>query len=397
MTGRNVGRISITTLLLFSAVGGCSSSSQSSIAEADYCAGKYESECRNRVRCGDAHYVESCLQVFFSRGGANASCNAEEAFAVAQGNATYDGELAATCLQELAETASCTAAFSDIDSCRRVYQGKVGVGAACSVTPECADGAYCDVSQGSCPGTCRPTKGAGEAAELQEECSPGLYLRTGSPSECRAPIPSGQPCDPDVGDICEGPGYCSREAQICIAFTREGEACADASCERGLACAEGVCSPRSGAGGACRETAECTADLTCSKTGACELPGAEGEDCYDSTHGMITYSRHCLPQLHCARQHLYQLGSPGDGSCEPLIPEGEACARRSVELGPGQIINYLEGTCADGLFCDDTAGGVCVRQRAAQESCDAPSPDACAPGLRCIEGRCALSRCAPGA
>lgn len=114
----------------------------------------------------------------------------------------------------------------------------------------------------------------------------------------------------------------------------EGESCEYIGwCGDGLYCNEweGVCLPRMGVGGECREYDECLEGLTCYGRHCIEMSG-EGGPCHDDLD--------CLGFLWC------------DGeTCRPLLPAGESCE--------GHALWACEGIClTPSTVCGDFCNGL---------------------------------------
>ena len=128
------------------------------------------------------------------------------------------------------------------------------------------------------------------------------------------------------------------------------------------------------AGALCRSSLECADGQTClgggpTAAGRCGPPKRDGQACLGSIDALATYTRDYDDPRHpeCA-------GFCGHRLCEPRRTAGVGC--------------FLARHCGQGQHCDGTT---CVSGpfAAASEAC---VDDACAPGLRCLSGRCAEPR-----
>ncbi|MCY1075819.1 Dickkopf N-terminal cysteine-rich domain-containing protein [Archangium lansingense] len=364
------------------------------VALQDYCAQRREADCRNRVRCGEAESVETCLEALYRNTAVDDACMAREAYAVARGHGTYDAQQARTCLNAYMETAACHLRMEDLEECRGVFAGSVPVNGACEVNEECTPDAYCDLTADACPGTCRSRKEVGQPAADTRECAQGLYRSWNG--MCAAPAQVGESCASSVS--CVHNAFCNSTTELCEPQRVEGEACKRGyECMRGLACPDGTCVPLRGPGESCENLNVCKADLSgcvanSDRSNTCTTAGAEGEKCFGRGGGITYLDRACQRGLFCESYHQVILGGPGSGSCARLVPEGGACAGWMDDL----LYMYHQRECEPGLHCATNNGGTCQQQLQAGAACDSSVAGACVPGLSCIEGRCGLSRCATG-
>jgi hypothetical protein len=126
--------------------------------------------------------------------------------------------------------------------------------------------------------------------------------------------------------------------------------------------------------GVCRSALECAEGQTClgsgpTAAGRCGPPKGDGQACLSSIDPLSTYTRDSEDPRHpeCA-------GFCGHRRCEPRRVAGAAC--------------FLARHCGPGLHCD---GATCVSGPTAAAG-GACVDDACAPGLRCLSGRCGEAR-----
>jgi hypothetical protein len=134
---------------------------------------------------------------------------------------------------------------------------------------------------------------------------------------------------------------------------------------------QGLFSGRRAAGEPCRSSLECAGRLLCAGAGPtdwgrCSPAGEKGASCSTAVDSLATYTRQDLDRL-----HPQCLGLCRRHRCEAALPSGAVCeASQQCEVGQ----RCADGRCADGLAGEGQAcfGGDC------------------APGLRCLQGRCFL-------
>jgi len=148
---------------------------------------------------------------------------------VAAGAASWDQAAADACLDALvAEPSSVGPA-----SCEAAVLGSKALGAACGMTEECGEDAWCDRSAG-CPGVCttRSTRGdpappfelpgegeaCGPIGGLSMGCAAGLFCDEGI---CATPPSVGEPCP---AGVCAFGATCDSD-RVCAAWPGHGEAC----------------------------------------------------------------------------------------------------------------------------------------------------------------------------
>lgn len=142
------------------------------------------------------------------------------------------------------------------DTCARVYQGVVARNAACTVSPDCAEGMICDkglcgprvvVAVGGgcanvgevCPTgqtckasgalrLCQARAAAGMACSAEEPCLESLRCGAGGTCEARLPLSSACTSDGDCVLPTGGPGYCDPYVNLCttgLAFAPTSKSC----------------------------------------------------------------------------------------------------------------------------------------------------------------------------
>ena len=213
--------------------------------------------------------------------------------------------------------------------------------------------------------------------------------------ECdfRGSLPGGAPCvygiqcrsgrcdqraPPDGGILWETCGTCRRLAKV-------GETCADAGCEKGSVClldfktfelrclaiseqdvgavcdgiltlcrpgsycsASHVCTIFPSLGEPC-ELGRCTAPYVCGLDSVCRKPAAIGESCYPGCEpglgcgraGSCAVLEWAEPGASCDQDRACYLGLCLEGSCQPVVEEGEPCSD-NFSCGPGYVCAVAE-------------------------------------------------------
>jgi hypothetical protein len=287
---------------------------------------------------------------------------------VESGRLHIDEEALDQCLELLAGP-TCVGPV-ELSPCTRIFVGQVSEGAACSFSQECGSDLYCDLSQLTCPGTCKPAAEAGAEAPTALGCSRGLYPYSG---RCAAYVAEGQSCAPvapsNVLQTCAEGLVCNSASTLCARPAGVSQACQlSTDCEFGLFCAEGVCTRRKGTSEACSDSSsiipfDCKVGNAC-VNGLCQLFPGEGESC----------ATFCMPQLMCI-----QPSSGDDKVCSKLAPIGAACS----SSGNGAPL-------CDGYARCDPASRTCVRYKSAGEAC---SSSVECDFAECIGGVCASEQC----
>lgn len=264
--------------------------------------------CAHRVRCGD--YSDAGLTVCLSREGARLreACRRADA-----GTLQFDEAAAAACLGDLSRTdAHCLRDFVTCGVTSPGVRGVVFVSTfnACGAAT-CGEQEFCDRDCDT--PTCLPYRQPGQSCGLREQCDPAT-------------------------------GFCG-DANTCVAFLGQGEACFP-----------GLCSP----GSDCRVDGGCVARL------------ADGESCVADFECLVG---------HCRRS---------DNRCG-FTPLGAGC--RSVEAC-GNPAYAPMGICK-GLRLEPDGGvrdpGLCTAQAARGDACHrawGPEGFVCADGLACLDGEC---------
>ncbi len=283
--------------------------------------------------------------------------------AVATGRLEYDPEAARECLKAMDESCLARNQLLELGPCGDVFKGGVSQGEACFRSMECAGDAFCDHSEQSCPGICRPRTPAGDACDDDDECSIGaadFAICDDWEGGCRqitigARAAEGEPCQPDAHDsrpfaICERGLWCSEHTETCQRPIPTGSACreTDDVCELGSYCVLADDGPRVDAD---------TASGTCQPV---ELLREEGAPCDTMDQGRPqvcdAFERYYCAPAGCARA--------GDGT------EGSRCDTSDF----GELVG-----CDEGFYCDlDTA--ICMAIKSAGEPCQSR--------IECESGSC---------
>jgi hypothetical protein len=147
-------------------------------------------------------------------------------------------------------------------SCRGIVRGRRDAGAACRSSLECRDDFHCSAGVCAPPGTAGAScTGAPDALTTvarqigdgrHPECT-GYCFR----GRCTAPVPAGGACAAD--QECAAGTHCV--ARRCVDGPRPtlGEPCEGSTCDGGLVCIAGHCTPPQDVGASCTEPADCRA------------------------------------------------------------------------------------------------------------------------------------------
>lgn len=273
--------------------------------------------------------------------------------AVEAGTARYDGTKAPACLRALEQLGCDIAAERSLPACEAALAGTIALGDACSVDAECEGDAFCDVSEGTCPGTCAELRREGESCESDSACINGLSC-TGA--TCEREATQGQPCGGADGGACRIGLICRGETE-----TDSGTcANADTILSQDL---EESCSP---------DGAQlCKAGLSCVYTGSeggepvfvCREKVASGADC------SLGFPEQCPDGEYC---DVDITTGVTEGSCVALPGAGETCLLGEFRTSP----------CARGLSC---LNGECKALKENGATCGSQ--------LECYGGRCLTGQC----
>lgn len=267
---------------------------------------------------------------------------------VQRGEATYDAELAATCISELEFTGCLSAAP---ESCDRFFEGLGGTGEHCTASASCRPTHWCKPGDGSglsCIGTCSPSAREGEGCATMP-CAPGLFcgfelLGDGSWAErCRVRTPPGEEgasCNGAFG-VCAPGFFCNFGSSSCRAVGEEGDACdSSLGCADGLVCSPtlGVCLPLAARGEPCMVDAQCGSPLA----------SVIVEWCDNGICAALPSSGECLSVADRSELCDPQSAWCDEGQCVPLSTEGGRCISDGSCAGDGRC--SFE-TCAEPFDC----------------------------------------------
>lgn len=301
-----------------------------------------------------------------------------------------------TCLAHLDEGASCDptgagaarcapGSYCLTDTC--VAQPREGE--PCGDVP-CGDGTRCLLEGDAL--TCRALRGPGDPCADPRECEDGLGC---SPElmECVETVARGAACR--SSEECAGEDHCGLDG-TCAARRGEGEACADAECVAGLACAFSVtaaeerCQPVAAEEEPC-DPGVCADGLWCRHgdgVNECAVVGGVGSDC--SGEADWTASARCERGAFCNESGTCEAQRGADEPCDAAglgTPECDLDAGILCDpftdscLGPGETEGArCLGVCTGDLFCNvDT----CEPRLAVGDAC--PAPESCAVGSLCVD------------
>jgi hypothetical protein len=262
------------------------------------------------IRCGTIPDRASC-DTFVDLAQAKAD--------IASGKTTFDGTVAAMCLDTFADwDCKLSTIFAPRDlSCQQVSKGTVADGGLCNLSSQCASGLCktplaCDRDTTCCEGTCTPAAvpvGEGGACTgTTTVCERGLFCdATAAAPTCAKRVALGATCA--TTSACLESLFCKRAAGAtagtCAPYPKRGEPCADSI----LACDDSLdfCDPM---------TKTCLARL------------AVGTDCTAAPAGCVGYAR-------C---------DGGTHKCRKKATAGEACVDETDCMG-GQL-DCVAGVCA---------------------------------------------------
>lgn len=263
-----------------------------------YCAATRELFCDYYMRCGriNATDKQECLALF------DETCHAvyqpryialEDAGALAISASGVEA-----CRAHL-EVVACDQQRSDLDGpCAQIWQGRRPVEAPCA------------------PGI--------ESLVCQADST--CVLTTNGCGSCRATVPAGSACGPDVAR-CESGASCVEGR--CVMRGLPGQACdASSPCAIGLSCADGACrGPQIVAvGQPCDQGSRCPYNALCEE-GICQAQRAIGESCEASRQcrsgrcepsAKVCSPRQALEQP-CASSDECQSGRCDQGLCAPFL------------------------------------------------------------------------------
>lgn len=266
---------------------------------------------------------------------------------------------------DVAQTRACVAALEALScaqdpdeevmsgACFDLFAGPTAHEGESCLDAWCEPGTYCDGRDDFAPGDACPLcrrpsveskRGLNEPCEAQHDCDDALYCDYLGSDTCVARRPIGDPClsaRECASDLC------SELTETCIEPVPLGGLCAGywecAGRPGHRRCSEGVCVERSAPGGSCTYDSDCAEPAICA-AGTCVVVDAcstqdEGAACLDGT---------CADGLYCD-DHETDL-------CQQSYPLGHACNDN----------DYI--ACGPAAFCDSELGE-CVPLRQEGESC----------------------------
>ena len=303
--------------------------------------------CAKYEECGLARSQATCISEF------DGVILNDQANAIAAGRVKYDGSAARTCVNALSKVACTELSLGSDESCDRVYEGQVAVGATCGTSTDCVSSAYCaETTTGmACSGTCTTRVAAGGMATRSSACEEGLRVIGGV---CTKPPVEGEACTQAGG--CDDWLICGSDLK-CRKPGEEGAACDRTNaCALFLSCVGGTCRRAPDVGESCAATL-CKVDLYCDPVmKLCAEPGAAGASC--------TTLSACRKPLVCTN-----MGSTA-GMCTSATPEGQSCA-----TVPCDFATYCE-----------SATKLCKKRIAVGQPC--PSGTECERTSNCTSGTC---------
>ncbi|MBL4633588.1 MAG: hypothetical protein JKY56_06940 [Kofleriaceae bacterium] len=271
--------------------------------------------CSDQVKCGAFPDKASCIE--------STKINVDQLIAeVEAGLVTYDSSKAGECLDSLGGT-DCTIFGSDQqeneEACDATFAGTIAIGGACITNESCAGEARCDQSN-------------------DETCTPGV-------------------CIANVQEV----------------DAKEGESCANLSCESGLRCdGSDICQPPTAAAAVCSSVEECVSGYICElgpdfTPGTCVKLPTSGETCDPAFGGEFFGGR-----ISCLKSTDYC--DPSDTTCKGKLSVGDACPAG------------LEFACVNYAVCVEAT---CTAKPRIGESCVDDSALGCLGGLNCENSVCA--------
>ncbi len=292
--------------------------------------------------------------------------------AVNAGTVKYDGNLARSCANDIANGACAVLDNNTPDSCQKALSGSAATGAACDIDQECAGVARCDTSSGTCPGKCAPRASEGVDCGADGDCVLGAVCSPVT-QKCVAPAQIGDDCGGNVagncaaGLLCIGDDKDNKKAGKCqtSAATLVGTDGAACDLQAGPWCAAGFsCVVQSYAAG--------------KLTSTCQAIAAAGASCG------IGIPADCPQGQYCPLDLIAIAAGKYTANCQALPAEGDACAPE-----------IAFARCGQDLVCDTTTNPlapVCVTPHDLGQTC---SDDSLCYSQHCVGGACVpASACA---
>jgi hypothetical protein len=274
----------------------------------------------------------------------------------------------ATC-RAAVESASCeslanTQLTGADEACANMIEGEGAQDEPCRgglLNGGCRAGLACDLSDGTCPGTCQPED---SLMCVGLDCAEGEYCYTG---ECKPRAAAGAPCDLSSLEepwerTCVDGHRCVLDgggATTCVPSLAAGAPCDSLNpweCVDGNACIDGMCQAWRQIGAECATFSECAPPLTCdygATPPVCAMPGGVGQACGGGVAA-------CGPGLECVSGTCQGRTPDPLPDPEPLLPSGASCS------GGGLCPLGETCRCDDAVTCPDMH---CVPGPALGESC----------------------------
>jgi len=311
---------------------------------------------------------------------------------IAASQATFDRDVAATCLAKMASLECWQDTPSD---CFRVFVGTVADGGSCHTSlpfeaEEYLPGSRCVSPGGQCTGRCMRYRVAGEpcyeTADLSDQCAPSLFCDSVTNTCVASTAPPVA-----IGDACTFSGAClgddarlqcvgqngvitsGTEMGTCqppgdIGPCMYGSDCRAGVCPGATASTPGMCMPAKHLGDACTPAAsECAPGTYCGPTRTCILLPPIGQPCAgddgqatECVNGVCDSRGLCVPYGRlgqpCEPGFIFDSCLPykfeceeTTGTCQPTCLPGNACG------APGQPC-CANQQCNEGATCN---GNVC--------------------------------------
>lgn len=342
--------------------------------------------CKYLVRCGLYATEAGCMNAFgtqFLQG----DCAPAEKAALKDGRVVFHGDRAKSCLDFIANTATCESFFgATTEDCETTFEGKVTTNGTCYSSSECVAGNDCSATNLTCPGQCTAIvyRGAGEALMGPDDaCQDELYPYNGSTGAvCQAYVAVGGSCAPINGGFnnqyCVDTAYCD-SSDICQAKKTQGQPCSSSSseCAGTLQCMNGTCQKLVGLNGTCSSSSglQCQGDLYCDvapgmTAGACKDRGAQGASCL--------HDGYCEQGFFCNGENLSTTPAM-PGVCTATLTTGAPCNGNAECNSANYCGNTntcaakkpLGGACMDTEECSD---GSCDNGICTDYGCSDPTP-----------------------
>ncbi|MEO7093856.1 MAG: EB domain-containing protein [Polyangiales bacterium] len=330
----------LLSLSLATAGLGCSASAPEGaapIARADYCAKLAKDACSRLVTCCNAAGITTTEEACTAR--ETSACEAQATVSETAGR-IYDELAAGNCLAGAALfQAGCATkqpgfweSRGVVDTCARVFHGRVPLGAGCKGDDDCAPSpdavVGCTVTAGDTAAKCTPIPRAnrGEKCNLTPDDSGtfvackldsiciGLPTTSGVTGEtrCRGPAQVGEACLAFDPRTCADGLSCDPDRKLCTAPRKLGETCGTLPCEDPLVCqyTTNRCVAKIPLGESCRASDLCVDGAACVR-GLCTAVKREGEKCIGSEECQSSYCMYESPDPDSGKCSKVYVGSSG--------------------------------------------------------------------------------------